>query len=272
MRRRRQLRDCEKCGDGERFGDGTRLLRFSDRERCYFGETCGGFGDSSNDDDSFSFCLSHFRFQNLKPKYSHSLSQPHLPSTDLNETTLLLPSFDDGHLSVSTTAPSPTRPAASPLLFDVDFSFSDETSRFSSAVRRRLLLLRRDQPLLLCCSTSTAPSSTRPTVSPLLLRSTSTASPLHRLLLLSTSCENSSQPEVNSNNVDNVVNVEESSSQIRSDDQVTDRKRKFRSHIWEHYDFSSVNGNAIDGVGDIDIDDDNDNEVNEAACSGAANA
>ncbi|TXG48267.1 hypothetical protein EZV62_027561 [Acer yangbiense] len=31
-------------------------------------------------------------------------------------------------------------------------------------------------------------------------------------------------------------------------------------------------GNTIDGVGDIDVDDDNDNEVNEATCAGAANA
>ncbi|KAK2665887.1 hypothetical protein Ddye_004461 [Dipteronia dyeriana] len=52
----------------------------------------------------------------------------------------------------------------------------------------------------------------------------------------------SSQPEVNSNNVDNLINVEESSSQIRSADQVTERKRKFRSTVWEHYDFGSVNG------------------------------
>ncbi|KAK0583944.1 hypothetical protein LWI29_005462 [Acer saccharum] len=35
VRRRRQLCNCEKCGNGERFGDGA---RFSNRERCYFGK------------------------------------------------------------------------------------------------------------------------------------------------------------------------------------------------------------------------------------------
>ncbi|KAK2646269.1 hypothetical protein Ddye_021464 [Dipteronia dyeriana] len=84
-------------------------------------------------------------------------------------------------------------------------------------------------------------------------------SDLHQLLLISTTTSFStrpaaaslqisfisSQPEVNSNNVDNVVNVEESSNQIRYADQVTERKRKFRSTDWEHYDFGSVNGKEI---------------------------
>ncbi|TXG60992.1 hypothetical protein EZV62_012355 [Acer yangbiense] len=49
----------------------------------------------------------------------------------------------------------------------------------------------------------------------------------------------SSQPKVNSNNV---VNIEESSTQPNSEDQVGQRKRKFRSQVWEHYQFVSVNG------------------------------
>ncbi|KAI9157693.1 hypothetical protein LWI28_026395 [Acer negundo] len=45
----KDLHDSEKCGDG---------ARFSDRERCYFGETCDSFDDNSNNDDGFSFCFS----------------------------------------------------------------------------------------------------------------------------------------------------------------------------------------------------------------------
>ncbi|KAI9196149.1 hypothetical protein LWI28_021467 [Acer negundo] len=47
--RLRQLRDCDKCGDGERFDNAA---RFSDRERCYFVEMCGSFGDRSNAGDN----------------------------------------------------------------------------------------------------------------------------------------------------------------------------------------------------------------------------
>ena len=52
----------------------------------------------------------------------------------------------------------------------------------------------------------------------------------------------SPQPEVNSNTVEHAINIDESSSQVRTEDQVPERKWKFWSTIWEHYKFASVNG------------------------------